>query len=169
MVHDGMFDIRSFYYSTDELWFPEHDIGGMPWNNATAYEEWNPAAPERVAKWQTPQMVIHGGRDYRIDQSQGLGAFTALQRQGIPSKFLYFPNEAHQVFDTRDQITWHHEVLAWIGRWTNTPVAREVATVTAGSSVLNQPRVRRSSFHSQQVAREPHRAAEFARQRSKRT
>ena len=152
MVHDGMFDIRSFYYSTDELWFPEHDIGGVPWNQPEAYEEWNPAAPERVSKWNTPQMVIHGGRDYRIDQSQGLGAFTALQRRGIPSKFLYFPNEAHQVFDTRDQITWHHEVLAWIGQWTGTPVAKATETVTAGSSVLNQPHVGRS-FHSQQVAR----------------
>jgi len=64
-------------------------------------------------------MIIHGGTDYRITESQGLGAFTALQRQGIPSKFLYFPKENHWVLNTRNQIKWHTTVLDWITTYTS--------------------------------------------------
>lgn len=64
-------------------------------------------------------LVLQGGRDYRIDEAQGLGAFTALQRRGVPSKFLYFPNEAHQVFNTQNQIEWHNQVIGWIQQYTS--------------------------------------------------
>lgn len=78
VCHDGIFDERIFWFNTDELWFPEHDMVGTPFNNSN-YEDWNPS--RFVDQWKTPQMVIHGGRDYRIPDSHGIGAFTALQRQ----------------------------------------------------------------------------------------
>jgi len=117
VCHDGMFDIRSFYYSTEELWFPEHDMPGVPWLNATNFEQWNPATPDLVKTWHIPMLVIHGGTDYRITEAQGIGAFTALQRQGVPSKFLYFPKENHWVLNARNQIKWHETVLDWIGTY----------------------------------------------------
>jgi len=120
VCHDGMFDIRSFYYSTEELFFPEHDQPGLPWMQPDHYERFNPAQPDLIAQWNTPTLIIHGELDYRIAISQGLSAFTALQRRGIPSQFLLFPKEAHQVFNTRNQITWHHTVLKWITRYTDT-------------------------------------------------
>jgi hypothetical protein len=80
---------------------------------------------------------VQGGLDYRIDETQGLSAFTALQRQGIPSQLLYFPAEAHQVFNTRNQLKWHHSVLAWIGAWTNTPVDESESTTTRTTTVAS--------------------------------
>lgn len=65
VCHDGMFDTRAFYYSTDELWFPEHDMKGVPWVQPQNFEQWNPASPELVAKWSTPMMVIHVSRAQR--------------------------------------------------------------------------------------------------------
>lgn len=78
VCHDGIFDERVFWFETEELWFPEHDMVGTPFNN-TNYNTWNPSL--FVDQWKTPQLVIHGGRDFRIPDTQGLGAFTALQRQ----------------------------------------------------------------------------------------
>jgi len=101
VCHDGLFDLYSFYYSTEELWFPEHDLQGLPWLNPEHYQQYNPAQPDLIKGWDTPMLVIHGGLDFRIDQSQSLGAFTALQRQGIPSKLLYFPNGQTQRLWTR--------------------------------------------------------------------
>ena len=80
VCHDGIFDQRIFWFDTDELWFPEHDMDGNPLGPAVAnYEQWNPSNFTNL--WQTPQLVIHGGRDYRIPDTHGIGAFTALQRQ----------------------------------------------------------------------------------------
>jgi len=114
--HDGMFDIRSFYYSTEELFFPEHDQLGTPFNNPENYEKYNPI--NHVANWSVPMMVIHGGLDYRITDSQGIAAFTALRRLGIESQFLYFPAENHWVLNARNQLTWHTEVLNFVKNWT---------------------------------------------------
>ena len=71
-----------------------------------------------VDQWKTPMLVIHGGLDYRVPLEQGIGAFTALQRQGIPSQFLYFPDENHWVLSPANGIQWHETVLAWMERWT---------------------------------------------------
>jgi len=118
VTHDGMFDMNSFYYSTEELWFPEHDMEGLPYVHPVNYAEWNPSDPNRIIKWHLPHLIIHGGIDYRISDAQGLSAFTALQRQGIPSKFLYFPTENHWVLNARNQIQWHTTVLDWITTYT---------------------------------------------------
>ncbi|NNL68163.1 MAG: prolyl oligopeptidase family serine peptidase, partial [Myxococcales bacterium] len=76
----------------------------------------NPAA--FVDRWTTPMLVIHGARDFRIPETQGLAAFTALQRQGIPSRYLRFPDENHWVLKPRNSLQWHREVLDWLDTWT---------------------------------------------------
>ncbi|HEY0801121.1 MAG TPA: S9 family peptidase [Steroidobacteraceae bacterium] len=114
--HDGIFDNRSMYYSTEELWFPEHEFSGPEYQNPPAYAKFNPV--DHVAKWKTPTLVIHGQQDFRVPDSQGLSVFTALQRRGIPSELLYFPNENHWVLKPADSIEWYDTVLAWLNRWT---------------------------------------------------
>jgi dipeptidyl aminopeptidase/acylaminoacyl peptidase len=114
--HDGIFDNRTMYYSTEELWFPEHEFSGPEYQNSGSYAKFNPI--DHVAKWKSPTLVIHGQQDYRVPDSQGLSVFTALQRRGIPSELLYFPNENHWVLKPADSIEWYDTVLAWLTRWT---------------------------------------------------
>jgi dipeptidyl aminopeptidase/acylaminoacyl peptidase len=113
--HDGVFDQRMMYYGTEELWFPEWEQGGPYWENPSGHEKHNPA--QLVARWQTPMLVIHGALDYRVPDGQGIAAFTVLQRRGIPSQLLYFPDENHWVLKPANSILWHDTVLAWLERW----------------------------------------------------
>lgn len=113
--HDGVFDTRSMYFSTEELWFPEREFGGPYWESEELYEKFNPV--HFVDRWRTPMLVIHGALDYRVPETQGLAAFTALQRQGIPSKFLHFPESNHWVLRPANSLQWHDEVLGWLERW----------------------------------------------------
>lgn len=114
--HDGLFDTRSMYYSTEELWFPEWEFRGQPADNPEAFERNNPA--RFVDRWETPMLVIHGALDFRVVETQGLAAFTALQRRGIPSQLLYFPDENHWVLKPNNSMQWHETVLEWLARWT---------------------------------------------------
>ena len=114
--HDGIFDNRMMYYATEELWFPEWEHGGTYWENPEGFEKHNPA--NYVENWQTPMLVIHGELDHRVPMTQGLATFTALQRQGIPSEFLYYPDENHFVLRPSNSIQWHETVLGWLDRWT---------------------------------------------------
>lgn len=114
--HDGNLDERFAYYDTEELWFPEWDHGGTPWNNPENYEKHNPV--NFVKNWKTPMLVIHGAFDYRVAETQGFGTFNALQRKGIPSKLLYFPDENHWVLKPQNSIFWHNTVLDWLDQWT---------------------------------------------------
>jgi len=113
--HDGVFDVRSMYFSTEELWFPEWEFGGPYWKAKELSEKFNPV--NYVEQWKTPMLVVHGALDYRVPETQGLGAFTALQRQGIPSRFLHFPEENHWVLSPANSQLWHDTVLDWLGRW----------------------------------------------------
>jgi len=113
--HDGNLDERAAYFETEELWFPERDHLGTPWDNPESYAKHNPV--DHVKDWKTPMLVVHGGKDFRIAESQGMGTFTALQRRGIPSRFLYFPDENHWVLKPRNSVLWHETVLEWLGRW----------------------------------------------------
>jgi len=110
--HDGVFDNRMMGYSTEELWFSEWENGGTPWNNADKYEKFNPV--NHVQNWSKPILVIHGQKDFRIPVEQGLAAFTAAQRKGVESKFLYFPDENHWVLKPQNSILWHDTVNAWL-------------------------------------------------------
>jgi len=113
--HDGTLDERMAYFDTDEMWFPEWDHIGTPWDNPESYEKHNPV--NFVKNWKTPMLVIHGGRDFRIPDSQGLATFNALQRRGIPSKLLYFQDENHWVLKPHNSILWHETVISWLDRW----------------------------------------------------
>ncbi len=117
--HDGVFDMRMMYYATDELWFEEHENGGPQYLHPAAYEKFNPL--DHVKDWRVPMLVVHSGHDYRIPITQGLGAFTALQRKGIPSEFLTFPGENHFVLKPHNSVQWHETVNAWLKRWTPAP------------------------------------------------
>jgi dipeptidyl aminopeptidase/acylaminoacyl peptidase len=114
--HDGVFDTRMMYFDTEELWFPEWENKGTPWTNPSGFSKYNPA--DHVGRWKTPMLVIHGALDFRVTETQGIGAFTALQRRGIPSKFLYFPDENHWVLKPHNSIQWHDTVMAWLDQWT---------------------------------------------------
>ncbi len=113
--HDGNIDERMAYFDTEELWFPEWDHIGTPWDNPVGYEKHNPV--NFVKNWKTPMLVIHGALDYRVADTQGLGTFNALQRLGIPSKLLYFPDENHWVLKPANSILWHETVIGWLDRW----------------------------------------------------
>ena len=110
--HDGVFDQRMMGYATEELWFTEWEQGGTPFAKPANYEKFNPV--NHVADWKKPILIIHGQLDYRIPVEQGLAAFTAAQRQGIDSKFLYFPDENHWVLKPANSVLWHDTVNAWL-------------------------------------------------------
>jgi dipeptidyl aminopeptidase/acylaminoacyl peptidase len=114
--HDGNLDERMAYFDTEELWFPEWEHGGTPWEHPEGYAKHNPI--DFVKNWKTPMLVVHGGNDFRVVDTQGMSVFTALQRKGVPSKFLYFPDENHWVLKPQNSILWHETVLGWIDRWT---------------------------------------------------
>jgi dipeptidyl aminopeptidase/acylaminoacyl peptidase len=116
VCHDGNLDERMAYYDTEELWFPEWDHEGVPWEQPGNFTKHNPI--DLVQHWKTPMLVIHGAKDYRVVDTQGLSTFTALQRRGVPSRFLHFPDENHWVLKPANSILWHETVLEWIGRWT---------------------------------------------------
>ena len=113
--HDGNLCERMAYYDTEELWFPEWDHLGTPWENLEGYEKHNPV--NFVKNWKTPMLVIHGALDFRVADTQGLGTFNALQRRGIPSKLLYFPDENHWILKPHNSILWHETVIAWLDQW----------------------------------------------------
>ncbi len=113
--HDGVFDLRSMYYTTEELWFVEWDHQGSYFDNPDGFEGDNPAL--LVDRWRTPMLVIHGALDFRVPETQGLAAFTALKRRDVPARFLYFPDENHWVLSPANSVQWHEEVLGWLARW----------------------------------------------------
>ncbi len=115
--HDGVFDARAMAYETEELWFDEWEHGGKAYfEDPQAFEKWNPV--NYVAKWKTPQLVITGEKDFRIPYTQGLAAFTALQRRDIPSRLLVFPDENHWVLKPKNSRQWYREVIGWMNKWT---------------------------------------------------
>jgi dipeptidyl aminopeptidase/acylaminoacyl peptidase len=113
--HAGIFDQRSMYYTTEELWFVEWENGGPYYAVPQNHERQNPAT--FVNNWRTPMLVIHGARDYRVPYSQGLATFTALQRRGIESRFVYFPDENHWILKPANSLQWHEEVLGWLKKY----------------------------------------------------
>ncbi len=115
--HDGVFDTRMMFYATEELWFEERENGGTQFAYPENYEKFNPL--NHVKDWRVPMLVVHSGHDYRIPETQGIGAFTALQRLGIPSKLLYFPDESHFVQKPHNSVLWHNTVIDWLKQWTS--------------------------------------------------
>ena len=110
--HDGIFDTRSMYYTTEELWFTEWENGGPYYQTPEIHERFNPA--NYVSEWRTPTLVTHGELDFRVPYTQGLATFTALQRRGIESRFVVFPDENHWVLKPANSIFWYGTVLDWM-------------------------------------------------------
>ena len=113
--HDGTFNTESAYGDTEELWFPEWEFKGTPWTNREMYRKWSPHL--FATNFKTPTLVIHSQLDYRLDVSQGFDLFTTLQRQGVPSKMLYFPDEGHWVLKPQNSQLWYKTVNAWVDQW----------------------------------------------------
>jgi len=116
VTHAGVFDTRSMGYSTEELWFTEWEHGGTPWENPAGYERFNPV--NHVGRWRTPTLVTHGAQDFRVPGEQSLAAFNALQRRGVPSRLVWFPDENHWILKPQNSVQWHAEVESWLDRWT---------------------------------------------------
>jgi len=110
--HDGVFDARMMAYSTEELWFTEWENGGTPYDMPASIEKFNPV--NHVDKWRVPMLIVQGQLDFRIPAEQGIAAFTALQRRGIESQLLYFPDENHWVLKPQNSVMWHDTVNAWL-------------------------------------------------------
>jgi dipeptidyl aminopeptidase/acylaminoacyl peptidase len=116
--HDGMFNTESAYGTTEELWFNEWEFKGTPWTNRDLYRKWSPHL--FATNFKTPMLVVHGQLDYRLDVSEGFQMFTTLQRLGIPSEMLYFPDEGHWVLKPQNSQFWYKTVNDWVDRWTKT-------------------------------------------------
>ncbi|WP_312768176.1 S9 family peptidase [Epilithonimonas sp.] len=114
IAHDGLFDMKSWYGTTEELWFANWDLGGNYWQKPTpkAYSEFNPS--NFVDKWNKPIMVIQGGIDFRVPYEQGQEAFQAAKLKGLKTKFLYFPNENHWVLHPQNGLVWQREFFDWL-------------------------------------------------------
>jgi dipeptidyl aminopeptidase/acylaminoacyl peptidase len=115
VAHAGNLDERFAYFATEELWFPEWEHGGTPWENPEGFTKHNPI--DYVQHWKTPTLVIHGAKDFRVVETGGFATFTALQRRGIPSKLLYFPDENHWILKPANSILWHDTVNDWLDQW----------------------------------------------------
>lgn len=114
--HDGLFNAVAAYGATEELWFNEWEYKGTPWDNPATYAKWS---PDQFAKnFKTPTLVVHGQLDYRLDVSQGFALFTTLQRLGVPSEMLYFPDEGHWVLKPQNSELWNKTLSDWVDRWT---------------------------------------------------
>jgi dipeptidyl aminopeptidase/acylaminoacyl peptidase len=113
--HDGMFNTESAYGSTEELWFPEWEFKGTPWNNREIYRKWSPHL--FATNFKTPTLVVHGQLDYRLDVSEGFQLFTTLQRLKVPSAMLYFPDEGHWVLKPQNSALWYKTVNGWVEQW----------------------------------------------------
>jgi dipeptidyl aminopeptidase/acylaminoacyl peptidase len=113
--HAGPYDLVSMYGATEELWFVEHDLRGTPWSDPETYAKWSPSTyAAALGKFHTPMLVIDGELDFRVPYTQDLELFTALQRQGVPSKLIMFPNEGHWVLKPQNSKLWYHEFLDWL-------------------------------------------------------
>jgi dipeptidyl aminopeptidase/acylaminoacyl peptidase len=113
--HAGVYDLRSEFGGTEELWFPLWEFSGTPWDNPDSYAKWSPSY--YVKDFHTPTLVIHGEEDFRVPYTQGLELFTALQMQKVPSKLLVFPDEGHWILKPQNSVLWYNSFLEWIGEW----------------------------------------------------
>ncbi len=114
--HAGVYDLRSETGETEELWFPNWEYAGMPWDNPEMYARWSPSFYAK--DFHTPTLVIHGELDFRVPYGQGLQLFTALQVQKVPSRLLIYPDEGHWVLKPQNSILWYQTFLDWIDKWT---------------------------------------------------
>lgn len=117
IAHDGIFNTKSMYGTTEELWFPNWDYGGAYWdkNNEAAQKSYTQFDPSSmVDNWNTPILIIHGGKDFRVSEGQAFEAFQAAQLKGLKSKLLYFPEENHWILTPQNGLVWQREFFNWL-------------------------------------------------------
>ncbi|KAL8823485.1 MAG: hypothetical protein Q9191_005809 [Dirinaria sp. TL-2023a] len=122
VCHDGVFSMAN-QMSSDEQYFPNHDMGGAYYDNMAVWQKWDPA--RLTGNWSTPQLIIHNELDYRLPISEGLAAFNILQEQGVDSRFLTFPDENHWVLNEENSLLWHTVVFNWINQYVGLPPYKE--------------------------------------------
>jgi dipeptidyl aminopeptidase/acylaminoacyl peptidase len=113
--HDGVYEQVSMFGATEELWFPIWEFNGIPWEAETYYQQWNPV--HYANNFNTPTLVVHGEKDYRVPYTQGLQMFTALQLKGVDSRLLFFPDENHFVLKPQNARLWWNTVHEWLGKY----------------------------------------------------
>jgi dipeptidyl aminopeptidase/acylaminoacyl peptidase len=113
--HDGVYDLKSEFGATEELWFPLWEYAGTPWDKPENYARWSPS--NFVKEFHTPTLVIHGEQDFRVPYNQGVELFTALQMQKVPSKLLLFPDEGHWVLKPQNSVLWYKTFIDWVDSW----------------------------------------------------
>ena len=118
IAHAGIFNQEHMYMTTEEMWFPQWDNGGAPWDdNATARRHYANSPHKLIHKWHTPLMVIHGGTDFRVPYDQGMAAFNCAQMMGVPSELLVFPEENHWILKPQNALYWHRSYFSWLDKW----------------------------------------------------
>ena len=113
--HDGVYDSRSMYGETEEIWFDEWEHQGPPWTKREAYEK--SSASNHVQNIQTPMLLVQGALDFRVPEGQAIQLFTSLQRRGVPSRLLYLPDEGHWVLKPQNSQLWYKTVLEWLDKY----------------------------------------------------
>ena len=111
IYHAGPFSLKNMFFHTEELFFSQWEFG-LPWETPEVYDKNSP--DNFVQNWKTPCLVIHGGKDFRVCETEGIATFTALQRKGIPSQFLYFPDENHWILKPLNSLKWYNSFFAWL-------------------------------------------------------
>jgi dipeptidyl aminopeptidase/acylaminoacyl peptidase len=110
--HAGLYNLISFYGATEELWYPAWDMGETPWDEPEVYKKWSPHL--HAKNFKTPTLVTHGELDYRVPFAESLQLFTALQRQGIPSRLVVFPDDGHVISIPQNNVRWWKEIQRWL-------------------------------------------------------
>ncbi|KAL6230851.1 putative dipeptidyl-peptidase 5 [Aspergillus navahoensis] len=134
VTHDGTF-VADAKISTEELWFMEREFNGTFWGARDNYRRWDPSAPERILRFDTPHLIIHNDLDYRLPVAEGLSLFNVLQERGVPSRFLNFPDENHWVTKPENSLVWHQQVLGWLNKYSGIAEENEDA-VTLEDTVV---------------------------------
>ncbi|MCI0473597.1 MAG: S9 family peptidase, partial [Ignavibacteria bacterium] len=119
IAHDGMFNFESQYLETEEMWFVDWDLGGPFWdkNNQTAQKSYNTSPHKFVQNWDTPILIVHGEKDYRIAYTQAMQAFNAAILLGVPAELLLFPEENHWVLSPQNGILWQRRFFNWLEKY----------------------------------------------------
>lgn len=113
--HAGLYNLTSFYGATEELWFPEWDMGKNPWDEPDLYDRWSPH--RNAGNFSTPTLITHGQKDFRVPFAESLQLFTALQRQGVPSRLVVFPDEGHVISSPQNNVRWWIEIHRWLEKY----------------------------------------------------
>lgn len=131
IAHCGMFNFESMYCGTEELWFPNNDLGGPYWSDSPVAKRSYANSPHKFVKnWDTPILIFSGLNDFRIPYTENLQAYTAAQLMGVPARLVAFENEAHQVFKPQNSLVWQREFFGWLDKYVKNPSTGQSSETT---------------------------------------